>query len=290
MYKPFVISEDAELLLRPWAQEHGFILPSSAFFAGLLDEIVGRLRKIFGEVVLAEEFPIGQVLQVWTLPRRTQTVSMDGVYFRSVYSIQVNRGVDEQGNDVGLRPRPGARSLREQIQAIHANGLIATEIVLVDDVVFSGHQAAEVIDEFARVGVSVRQVLAGISVGAGEKLLAAKGVDIRSIYSYPEVVDEVCQRDFLPGIPRSGRYLAGSDNIGLPYLLPFGNPGKWASIPAEHQLPFSKFCIERTIWLFEAIEHASGKVVDCSQLGRRPIGVPATGRYVEVLKKILNEL
>ncbi|MBI2356094.1 MAG: hypothetical protein HYV13_02730 [Candidatus Doudnabacteria bacterium] len=284
--KPFVISEDAETLLHKWAEVRGFQLPSRAFFAGLLDEMVGMLEKIFSEVILAEEAAISSQLVQWVHASGLPAVSMDGVYFQSEHTIQVNRAVDQFGNDIGLFPRPGAPSLCEQCQVIKDREL--TEIVLVDDVVFSGHQIVLVIEGLADLNVRVVKVLAGISIGMGETLLAEKGVDYVSVYPIPEVVDEICQRDFLPGTPRCGRYLAGSKNTGLPYLLPFGNPGKWASIPENWQLPFSQFCIDRAIRVFEAIEKESGRVVHCLDLDRKVFSLPKDGtRFVDALRRLL---
>lgn len=284
--KKYVISEDAETLLRIWAEARGFKIPNPAFFAGLLDEMVAMLQKIFGGVLLAEEAAISGQLGQWARRSGLPSVSMDGVYFQSAHTIQVNRAVDQFGNDAGLLPRPGAPPLHEQIQVIGDRGL--TEIVLVDDVVFSGHQMAFVIQELAKADIRVVKVLAGITIGMGEKRLTEMGVECLSVYPLSEVVDEICQRDFLPGVPRSGRYLAGSENTGLPYLLPFGNPCKWASIPEEWQLPFSRFCIDRTIQLFVAIEQASKRMVHCEELDRKVLSLPEDGtRFVDALRKLL---
>jgi len=284
--KPFVLSEDAEVLLRRWAEQKGFRLPSSAFFAGLLDTLVGMLRKIFGNVILAEELAIAGQLNTWVRRDGLPAVSMDGVYFCSPFTIQVNRMVDGAGNDAGLGSRPGTLPLQDQLESLRNNGL--TEIVLVDDVVYSGHQMAQIIGQLKKVGIRVVRVLAGISIGMGESLLSGMGVDIAAVYSIPEVVDEICQRDFLPGVPRSGRTLAGSGNVGMPYILPFGNPGKWASIPEGQQQKFSRECIELAIRLFEGIEEMSGRLVLCSDLSRPVFSLPQNDvRFVDCLHQLL---
>jgi hypothetical protein len=131
-------------------------------------------------------------------------------------------------------------------------------------------------------------VLAGISIGMGESLLSGMGVDVAAVYSIPEVMDEICQRDFLPGVPRCGRTLAGNLNIGMPYILPFGNPGKWASIPEIHQEKFSSRCLELAIQLFEGIEKASGRPVLCSDLDRSVFSLPQNDtRFVDCLHRLL---
>ena len=105
-------------------------------------------------------------------------------------------------------------------------------------------------------------------------------------HTYNQVVDEVCERDFYLGIPYSGRSLMGGENFGLSYILPFGNPEAWASIPNEYQKFFSIFCINQTIKLFEEIENSSNKIVDCSDIDRKVPNQPKIGRYVDFLKSI----
>jgi hypothetical protein len=290
MEKPFVLSEDVEMLMKPWAEARGFVLPSSAFFAGLLDAMLGLLRGIFAQVVLAEESYISDRLcfRAWIAAKQHQltVVSMDGVYFRSKHTIAVNRSVDRLGNDAGLKPRPGALSFEEQISLLRRNGL--TEIVLVDDVIFSGNQMSSVIRKLAKAGVQVNRVLSGVSVGMGERRLRKIGVECSSVCFFPEVTDEICQRDLLPGIPRSGRTVAGAGNVGMPYILPFGNPGKWASIPKAHQEKFSRQCTGLAIDLFEGIEKASGRPVLCSDLDRSVFSLPQNDtRFVDALKQLL---
>jgi hypothetical protein len=89
-------------------------------------------------------------------------------------------------------------------------------------------------------------------------------------------------------VPLSGRLLAGPGNIGVPYLLPFGDPGGWASIPQRHHGHVSRFCLQQTISLFKAIEEASGRTVQCCDLGRAVFGLPRDDtRYVTALECLL---
>lgn len=110
---------------------------------------------------------------------------------------------------------------------------------------------------------------------------------VRYIRRYEEVIDEVCERDFYPGVPFSGRLLVNHENVGVPYLLPFGHPGKWASIPDRWQVSFSGFCLQQTIRLFEEIERCSDRMVGCSELGRMVATLPRDGtRFVEALRAL----
>lgn len=72
-----------------------------------------------------------------------------------------------------------------------------------------------------------------------------------------------------------------------PYILPFGNPGEWASIPKDRQVPFSRFCLSQTEKLFEGIERASGKSVTCKDLTRGVVGLPRDDtRFVDALRNV----
>ncbi len=283
--KPFVLSEDAHMLLGGWANRKGFTIPNTAFFASLLGEMMTMLTKIFGEVVLAKELVISQQLTKWAQESRLPFVSMDGVYFQSLNTIQVSRAVDQFGNDAGLMPRFGTSTLQNQIKVLEEQKL--HEIALVDDVVFSGHQMKFAIEELASAGILVKKVLAGVCVGAGEQLLKECGVEVSAVYLVKEVVDEICQRDFLPGVPRCGRFVVGSKNVGLPYLLPFGRPGDWASVPLRWQESFSRVCTKQAAQVFEMTEKLSGKPVLGRDIERKLPGMPEDLRFVEFLQNFL---
>ena len=135
----------------------------------------------------------------------------------------------------------------------------------------------------------IESVLATVNdFGEGTEKLTDAGYTVQCVRAYSEVIDEICERDFYPGVSLSGRLLVGNENIGLPYVLPFGNAEKWASIPTEWQEPFSQFCIQQTIRLFKAIEHCSGRIVRCCDLARKVIFLPiGSTRYIEELCRFL---
>src|SRR5205823_2993530 len=145
----------------------------------------------------------------------------------------------------------------EQFRQLKVLGV--DKAVLVDDVIFSGNLMSRVVASLGRVGIQIPVVCAGIAIQEGIDLLAKKGIEVRAVRRYVNVIDEVCERDFYPGVPLCGRLVKEAENTGAAYILPFGNPGKWASIPRKWQNPFSRFCIQQSIKLFEAIEEASGK-------------------------------
>ena len=120
-----------------------------------------------------------------------------------------------------------------------------------------------------RMHIQVPCVCVGIGIAGGVRKLQALGCAVRCVRFYEAVIDEVCERDFYPGIPLSGRLVAKSSNVGMPYILPFGRPKEWATIPEEWHRELSRFCLTQTIRLFTEIERHSGKIVASHLLPRQ---------------------
>lgn len=297
--KPYVISEDIDILLKEWCEKREFMLPKPEFFKKLRQGLKGELEKIFGkgnvEMITVEELRKGmqKLIKKTGLP----AVSMDKVYIKTNPAIEVSRAVNKNFKDCGIVPRFGAPPLKTQIKQVREK---FKEIVLVDDVIFSGEAISQIVLLLERAGVKVPVVVAGIAIEKGFKNLKEKtDVEILAVRYYKAVIDEICERDFYPGVPLCGRTLANSSiDIGVPYLLPFAIDPKgkshleeWASIPKEHQEEFSKFCLEQTIQLWEEIENLSQKPVRISDLERIPIGLWQQNfnpHFLEHLKKFLK--
>jgi hypothetical protein len=160
------------------------------------------------------------------------------------------------------------------------------KVCLVDDVIFSGSLIERVIKLLSYIGVEVAAVRAGVGIGEGMKRISNLNYSVTCLKEYEAVTDEVCERDFYLGIPYSGRSLINGGNIGMPYILPFGKPEKWASVPNLVQNSFSEFCIKQSIVLFEAVQESSKRTICCSEIDRKVIGQPSYGGYVDFLKSI----
>jgi len=193
--------------------------------------------------------------------------------------------VESSGQDRGLGGRVGTPGLLGQFRALKEAGV--NEVVLVDDVIFTGDLIKRTGKLLEKMGIKVPIVCAGIGITEGIEQLNGFGKEVSCVREYKEVIDEICERDFYPGVPMCGRSLQGDENVGVPYILPFGNPGKWASIPSEWQEPLSRFCVGQTIRLFEAIEAKSNKVVQCRDLERKVDSLPRDEtRFVDALRQI----
>lgn len=289
--KPYVVSADVHLLLQDWAARQGFVLPLTEFFRQLRGEFQTYLQQIFGDFdFVPEEELISGLKRLVTESGLLPAVSLDRVYFRSESNLEVCRFVNQKGDSRGLGSRFGAPSLPEQFRRLQG----FKEVVLVDDVVWTGDLMAMVYQNLAEMGIRVPLICAGIQIEKVETrngfrgaqwLKGVTGIEIRSVRSYEEVTDQVCERDFYPGVPLSGRTIKGGENVGAPYLLPFGRPGDWASIPIEQQQPFSRFCIRQSIKLFGAIEDSSNKMVYCRDLERKVVGLSLGARFIDALQE-----
>lgn len=283
---PYVVSADIYLLLKRWAEKNKFILPSDIFFSQLRENFASHMKSIFMNFEFVSETEILDGLNRLVGKSSLPVVSLDASYFQSEFKFELARLVDKNGNNRGLGRRANTNPLFRQIKELEMSGI--KSVVIVDDVLFSGALLERVIKLLARINIEVPFIYVGVGINEGIKRLSNDKCQVICVRTYSNVIDEVCERDFYPGVPLSGRLLAGGSNIGLSYILPFGDPVSWASIPAEKALNFSKFCLQQTISLFEEIETCSHREIYCRDLPRQVIGLQQPSvRYTTLLKKIL---
>lgn len=287
--KPYVISADVEGLMSKWARANNMPTVDHDFYAetqqGITQIIDGVDPTYATEVVSEAELGEGLTELV-----NTQTagdlVNMDDVYVdaSSMIPLHVTRAVGPDFKSLeGTWPRPGMPAFEDQIETI-CRRATSGEVTIVDDVVFSGNAIREVADMLATRGIRVSRVLAGIAIGDGREILDKLGIELHSVKEYKSVVDEICERDFVPGAPGSGRsiYTPTGEWYSAPYITPFGDPEGWASIPAEggHAATLSRFCLERAIEMWRTIEHKSGTTIPHAAVPRPLELKPSTNQSI----------
>lgn len=287
-HQPYVVSADIGILMREWTKKVGLRGPSGEFLVDLRTKFTERMTSIFPGFVLLDELQLktemDAMIQGFDLP----IITLDRVYSSRGVHLDFSRTVNVQRRNVGVAPREGTLSRGEQLDGIVAQLGSRQEVVLVDDVIFEGNAISEAIEELRARGIRVKAVCAGVGIKAGLDRIALHGPQISCYREYATVVDEVCERDFYPGVPYSGRTLHGAVNTGLPYVEPFGSAADWASIPEALVAGFSQFCIAQTIDLFSEIERQSDALIRCCDLPRNIAGLPqGRERFVEVLKDYL---
>lgn len=261
---PYIISEDAEHLVDVWGKRKGLATPDHGFFKDFQDGLVEHISAAgpdYHPVILNHQQLAHSLNSLLFNHIRGDAVALDKAYVgdRFARHLEVTRAVDEQLESIGTKPRPHSSSIDEQLDYIVANS--GKEVTLVDDVIFSGDAIIEAAKMFAKRGVRVSTVLAAVAIGEGYKKIEEAGIEVIAVADYDEVKDEICERDFLAGIPYSGRtvYRDDGEHYSAPYFSPFGRPESWASISnpaAAHKL--SVYCLDRSIELWKTIERLNG--------------------------------
>ncbi len=280
---PFVVSGDVQLLLEPWAKANGFKLPGDRYFHQMRKELYRYLSWTFPNVEYLNGRMLRRGVQRLVSKVSVPIISLDHAYCQTSFSLEMSRHVSANTKDIGIRARHGSPSLLKQL-----NLLPKQDVALVDDVIYSGELMERVINILSRRGTHVRYVFAAVGVGAGTERIRSMGVRVACVKEYDQVIDEVCERDFYPGIPFSGRSLVNAGNMGIPYILPWGKPSEWASIQTKRpyaegsdEIDISAACIRDAINLYQRIERLSGKEITLNRLDRRfPVADWVKGRKV----------
>lgn len=199
------------------------------------------------------------------------------------------------GSIIGVGPRPGAHNLDKQLASIKekTNG---GPVTIIEDGSFSGETLEEILTRFHRAEIEVERVLLGFLFSEAHQRLCETGVRI-DYWQGPTDLDGgaewVLDQDFTPFIPGSGRvigyalhgqirpmYSLNRYHLCRPYILPYGNTPKWASIPTHRSVEFSMKCIELTRNIFKELEELNGLKIECRHLQNT---YPKTGMPVSVL-------
>ena len=216
-------------------------------------------------------------------------VSLDKIFTNSdnTYFIDCTR----LENSSLLIPKKEESVIR-QIEIISKN-LKDKEIILVDDVVFSGSVLRKIIKLFEKYNVKVVKVVSSISTKEGYEYFSNNlkyGMETNYLLN-KETIDQICERDFYFGICGSG-IMTEKDKkyYKAPYFKPFGNPCERASIPKEYEISFSKSCLERSIYLWDEIDRNKKEKTKIKDLPERIINTDKNEEVVKALKKELRRL
>ncbi len=276
---PYVISLDVHLLLEKWAAQTGWRVPSAAFMRNLRVKWLHKLRTVLPTLTVVSESTLRTGLQQQCNASVVPCVTLESCYVQTPFGLQLNRTVNTAGRDTGTFARNGSAALRVQLRELKAS--CGTNISLVDDVIYSGELVSRLIRLLRNDGFTIHEVIAGIGIGNGVMKVLGEGVRVSCVQYYAEVIDQVCERDFFPRMPYSGRTLLGARNVGVPYILPFGKPEQWASVPPEKAKMFSAFCLRATYLLYHelcAINRRSPRNCD---MPRQLMNLPAEGSIMD---------
>lgn len=163
------------------------------------------------------------------------------------------------------------------------------EIILVDDVVFSGTVLKTIIDYFIQNKISVVGVRACISTEESYdsfNVSLEKGLKCGCVMGR-KVIDQICERDFYFGIAQSGISVqtTSGDIFKAPYFKPYGEPVKRASIPKEFETVFSNNCLLRSMFLWKCMEDRSKRKIFIEEMPEEIINTNKNERIINVLRK-----
>lgn len=237
MNKPYVISAELNLLDDQIRTER---------LDAFREELDSELTTMGKDTIWVSASTIQSDIAAYASATALPIVSLDNRYFNGQsQQIGISRSVDLNLNDSDYRPRVGYPSIVSQLAAVAAVG---NEVVIVDDVLFSGEMLSWLQSRLDEVGVKIAAVICGIAIQEGVDKLQGVGIDVNAGTVFQDVEDELCERDFA-FVRGSGRRMAAQDMNALYFDDVFGRPDKWASLPATETKKFCICSLERNIRL-----------------------------------------
>lgn len=162
------------------------------------------------------------------------------------------------------------------------------DIILADDVVFSGNVLKRIIKYFFENKIRVVGIRSSIATLDSYRFFNEKlkfGLKCGCLLG-ENVIDQICERDFYFGIAQSGiSILKNGKILKSPYFVPFGEPVKRASIPKEYEILFSNGCLARSMFLWKFIENNSKRKIYIRDLPEEIVGTENNDRVLKVLEK-----
>ncbi len=282
-------------------QKTGAILPSEDFYSYLRKQFLDDVNLIFnGNVSTLSEIEMISGLEesISDIKASYQMVSLDKIYLNleetQVIFLDCTR-LDNSNKLVSRNNISSFDAVENEIEEISRNLMLkgCKEIILVDDVVFSGSVLKTVIEEFLKHGIKVVGIRCAISTAMSyERFNAELPLGLKCGYLLGRsFIDQVCERDFYFGVAQSGISVISNNKIyKSPYFVPFGNPVARASIPEVWSKYFSQGCLKRSILLWSEIENLSKKVFKIGDLPETILGTEKNDEVVKNLKKELKRL
>ena len=218
-------------------------------------------------------------------------VTLDKIYIRpdeqNIYFLDCTR--ISGTNEIVSRK---SESLDCQIIRL-SKELKGKNIILADDVVFSGSVLKTIIEKFNLLGINVVSIITSICTSSSYNYFNQNlkyGIKTNYIMSN-QVIDQICERDFYFGIAGSG--ILTETEKGLfkaPYFKPYGNPVDRASIPIEYEKYFSKGCLDRSVYLWKEIDKLKNIKTKISELPERIVNTDLNKEVVKTLRKEFKKL
>ena len=278
-------------------QDNGMIIPDNSFIEDLRseferDSIKAYERKV--RIISEEEmsYCLNEFINIYR--EYFPIVSMDEIYVdcdnKQIFSLDCCR-MSGQKKLVTRQNPLDETGVFKQVEALAKlfKRHDVNEIILADDVVFTGSIISQIRDLFKEEDIEVIGVISSISTeDAYVRFNKEMKYGLKCGYLMKNgVLDEICERDFYFGIAQSGmNKLVNGEIYKAPYFLPFGNPVERASLMDTKAEEFSKSCRERSAYLWEEIEKNSNKKILVKDLPERILNTNEEDEVVRVLRKV----
>lgn len=178
-------------------------------------------------------------------------------------------------------------------QILKLSKYLKKQIILADDVVFSGSVLRDIINRFNTIGIEVVGIISSICTEQSYYYFNQNlkyGLKANYLLSN-NVIDQICERDFYFGIAGSGIMIKSNNNLfKAPYFKPYGNPYERASIPKEYEKYFSQGCLERSLYIWQEIDKLQERNTLIKDLPEKIINTEPSKEVIKTLKKEMNRL
>lgn len=232
MGNPYVISAELDLGSADFEQ-----IINKDKIEGFRESLDTDLRSMGKETLWVPSNVMRTGLELAIAKTNLPVISLDDRYVTSADQyLGISRGVDALLNDAGYVPRQGCLPIKEQLDNVPRLG---KEIMLVDDVLFSGEMVSWLAESLKPYGVKLGAVAVGIAIGEGIEKLEAEGIEVTATEVFDDVDDEICERDFAI-VPGSGRRIDALAANALYFDSKNGKPASWASIAKGN---IDSFCV-----------------------------------------------
>lgn len=243
MINPYVISAELDLANAELAQ-----IVEKNNIESFRESLDSDLRAFGKETVWVASSTIQNGLEKAIAKTKLPVLSLDDRYVSSAAQyLGVSRGVDCLLNDTDYVARCGYLPIERQLAQVARLG---SEVMLTDDVLFSGEMVAWLANSLKPYGVKIGAVVVGVAIQEGIDKLAQDEIEVQATEVFDEVDDEICERDFAV-VAGSGRRIEGLDANALYFDTKYGKPTLWASLPVEETKRFCVNSIKRSIDLIK---------------------------------------
>ena len=189
--------------------------------------------------------PFGKFLRGNAVPNTvTKTIHTDKVFAEDLHNFTIDA-------------YPGYAPLESQIRTVRS---FRRPVILVDDILHSGHRINVLDPLFRKEGLNIDRVMVGFLSGRGKDLMAAKGREVDSVYFVPNLRAWFIESTMYPFIGGNTVEKAESTVPGLTpsvnLILPYAYPRFYKSSDRRAVYNFSKVCLENSRDIMLAVENA----------------------------------